>query len=110
MADGASLPTGQIRRENADEVLIRAMTCVACSLYDDANQDTALFLIERALPLASASTRIAALSPVAERILRAAPVRRKRGEAAHDWLRALMDLRVALSRDALRGALAKVEV
>jgi hypothetical protein len=109
MADGGAA-SGRIRREDADQVLIGAMLCVACSLYDDANQQTALHLMERALPLASASTRITALTPVADRVLRAAPFRRKRGEAAHDWLRAMMDLRVALSRDALRVALARVEV
>lgn len=110
MPDGSrSLPSGRIRPGDADQVLIAGMICVATTLLDDHDMDMGLYLIERALPLVSASSRMADLTPAASEILAAAPHRRKRGEAALRWVHANIDLRRALARDAIRIARSKVE-
>lgn len=108
MADSAE--TGRIRRENADQVLIASMICVAASRIDTPDQELAIHLIARALPLASQSSRITALRDAATGILAAWPHRRKRGEGAVTWVRAHLDLSAAVARDAIQGARAKVEV
>lgn len=110
MADGAGiLPSGRIRQQDADQVLIASMVCVATSRIDTPDMELALYLIERSLPLVSASARIEALRDAAEGIVHAAPFRRKRGEGALVWLRAHLDLSAAVARDAIRSAKAKVE-
>lgn len=110
MADGAAyLPSGRIRRENADQVLIASLICVATSRIDTPDQELAIHLIGRCLPLASRSSRIEALRDAAEGIISAWPHRRKRGEGAVHWVRAHLDLSSALARDAIRVAMAKVE-
>lgn len=108
MADGAT-PSGRIRRENADQVLIASLICVAAGRIDTPDQDLAIHLVARALPLASRSSRIEALRDAAEGILAAWPYRRKRGEGAVTWVHAHLDLSRAVERDALRAALAKLE-
>lgn len=112
MADGVQTESGsgRIRREDADRVLIAALVHVAASIHDDPNREVALHLIARALPMASRSTRIEALRPAAECILLACRLRRKPGEGARAWCRAHLDLSTAIARDALRQALALVEV
>lgn len=107
MADGSG--SGRIRRDNADQVLIASMICVATSRIDTPDQELAIHLIGRALPLASQSSRIAALRDAATGILAAWPHRLKRGDGAVTWVRAHLDLSSAVARDAIRSALAKVE-
>lgn len=107
MADGSG-SGGRIRREDADQVLIASLICVATSRIDTPDQELALWLIERALPMASASTRVAELRDAAQGILDAAPHRRKRGEGAVAWVRAHLDLSAAVARDAIRSARARV--
>ncbi len=109
MSDGADLPTGRIRREDADGILMGALVAVCCRLFDDSDMETALHLIERALPLTSASTRMAVFRPIADSLVRNAPLRR-RPEGAARWCEVNMELRVALSRDALARAVSLVEV
>jgi hypothetical protein len=108
MADG-SASSGRIRREDADQVLIASLICVATGRIDTPDQDIALHLIARALPLVSRSSRIEALRDAAVGILAAAPHRRKRGEGAVAWVRAHLDLSTAVARDAIRTARAKIE-
>lgn len=109
MADGASFSSGRIRREDADQVLIGAMICVATSRIDTPDMELGLYLIERALPLTSASSRIEALRDAASGILAAAPRRRKPG-GANAWCLAHWDLSRAIAADAIRVAKAKVGV
>lgn len=109
MADGGMAPSGRIKREDADQIVMAALVAVCCRLFDDSDMEVALHLVERALPLASASTRMAIFKPVAERLLRAAPLRR-RPEGSSRWAEVNMDLRQALSRDALQQAVRRVEV
>lgn len=110
MADGSgNAGDGRIRREDADQVLIASLICVATSRIDTPDQDLALHLIARALPLASKSSRIEALRDAALGIVAAAPHRRKRGEGAVAWVRAHLDLSSAVARDAIRSARAKME-
>ncbi len=111
MADGAGLSMdGRIRREDADQVLIASMICVATSRIDTPDQELAIGLIERALPMVSRSSRIEALRGPAEDILSAWPYRRKRGDGAVQWVHAHMHLSAAIARDAIRTAKAKVGV
>lgn len=110
VADGSHIPSGRIRREDADQVLIASLICVAASRFDTPDQELAMHLIARALPLASKSSRIEALRDAAQGILAAWPYRRKRGEGARVWVVAHMDLSAAVARDAVRAAVAKVEV
>jgi hypothetical protein len=109
MADGAGMAAdGYIRREDADQVLIASLVCVATSRIDTPDQELAVHLIGRALPLASRSSRIEALRGAAEGILSAWPYRRKRGDGAVHWVHAHLDLCAAIARDAIRAAKAKV--
>jgi hypothetical protein len=108
MADGSgSGVTDRIRREDADQVLIAALICVAASRMDSPDQELALHLIERALPLASASTRVAALRDAALGIIAAAP-RRRTAAGARDWCLANLDLSRAVAADAIRVAKTKL--
>lgn len=107
MADGASFPSGRIRREDADQVLIGAMICVATSRIDTPDMELALHLVERTLPIASASSRVASLREAAEGILAAAP-RRRTAAGARDWCLAHLDLSRAVAVDAIRVAKGKV--
>lgn len=108
MADGGrSYDSCHIRREDADQVLIASLICVATSRIDTPDQELALYLIERALPLASASTRIAALRDAAGGILAAAP-RRRTPAGARDWTIANLDLSRAIATDAIRIAKGKL--
>lgn len=110
MADGSGgISDGRIRQADADQVLIASMICVAASRNDTPDQELAIHLIARALPLASRSPRIDALRDAADSILVAWPHRRKRGEGALIWLRAHLDLSSAVARDAIRSARAKME-
>ena len=110
MGDGAGNPSlVRMRREDADQVLIASLICVAAGVHDDADRDLALHLIARALPLASRSSRIEALRDAAEGILSAAPHRRKRGEGALAWVRASLDLSRAIARDAIHIARTRME-
>jgi hypothetical protein len=109
MADGADQPTGRIKREDADQILMAGLVAVSCRLFDDTDMETALHLIERALPLASASTRMASFKPIATNLTRAAMLRRSPVGSAR-WAQVNMDLRQALARDALQQALRRVEV
>lgn len=108
MADGAG-HYDRLRREDADQVLIASLICVAVSRIDDPDRELALYLVGRALPLASASKRIEALRDAAMGILAAAPHRRKRGEGALAWVHARLDLDRALARDAIRMARSRME-
>ncbi len=108
MADAADLPSGRIKREDADQILMASLVAITCRLVDDSDTEVALHLLERALPLTSASTRMAALRPLAGALLRAAPLRR-RPEGSLRWAAVNMDLRLALSRDALAQAMRRVE-
>jgi hypothetical protein len=111
MADGGAMAWDvRIRREDADQVLIASMICVATSRIDTPDQELAIYLIEHALPLASRSSRIEALRGAAEDILAAWPYRRKRGEGAVHWVHAHMHLSAAIARDAIRTAKTKVGV
>jgi hypothetical protein len=109
MADGSDAPSGRIKREDADAILMGSLVAVCCRITDDTDMDKALHLIERALPLASASTRMSVFKPIAERLVRAAPLRRRQ-EGSVRWAVVNMDLRHALSRDALQQAIRRVEV
>ncbi len=109
MADGSGAPSGRIKREDADQILMGSLVALCCRITDDGDTETALHLIERALPLASASTRMAVFKPIAESLVRAAPLRR-RPEGAVRWATVNMDLRHALSSDALSQAIRRVEV
>lgn len=109
MADGGTGPSGRIRPQDADQVLIAACIAVVSSRFDEARIDLALHLIGRTLRMVSAATRIQALRPAAEGIVAAWPHRRKRGEGALTWVHAHLDLSEAVARDAMRQALAKVE-
>jgi hypothetical protein len=112
MADGTpnrDVPQGFIKRENADALVMACLVCLAASRHDDTERETALHLLERGLPLASRAPRIETLRPLALAVLAAAPGRKTR-EGATAWLRAMLDLDLAMSRDALTRALALVEV
>lgn len=110
MADGSGIAAeGRIRREDADQVLIASLICVASSRIDTPDQELAMHLIARALPLASRSARVDALRDAADGILAAWPYRRKRGEGALTWCHAHLDLSKAVARDAIRVARAKME-
>ncbi len=102
-------PSGRIRREDADKIVMAALVAVCCRITDDSDMETALHLIERALPMASASTRMAVFKPIAESLIRAAPLRRRQ-EGSVRWATVNMDLRHALSLDALNQAIRLVEV
>lgn len=110
MADAGATPSGRIKPSDADQVLIAAMVSVAAGIHDDTDRETALHLMQRSLPMITSSTRMQGLRPVAEAILAAAPRRRRPGDGARDWMLANFDLSRAISRDALRQALSKVEV
>jgi hypothetical protein len=110
MADGAlDAPSGRIRRDDADQILMAALISICCRMIDDSDMEVALHLVERALPLVSASTRMQVFKPVAASIVRAAPLRR-RPEGAARWAEVNLELRHILSRDALQQALRRVEV
>lgn len=109
MADGAAYPSGRINPADTDQVLIASLICVATSRIDTPDMDLALHLIERTLPLASKSSRVASLRDAAEGILAAAP-RRRSPAGARDWCLAHLDLSRAISIDAIRVAKAKVGV
>lgn len=108
MADGSSTHD-RLRREDTDRVLISSLICIAVSRIDDPDRELALYLVERALPLASRSPRIESLRDAALGIVAAAPHRRKRGEAALIWTRACLDLDRAIGRDAIRVARSLME-
>lgn len=104
MADGArSYDSCHIRREDADQVLIASMICVATSRIDTPDMDLALHLIERSLALAIRSSRVEALRDAALGILAAAP-RRRTAAGARDWCLAHLDLSRAVAADAIRVA------
>jgi hypothetical protein len=104
MADGSGGGVSdRIRREDADQVLIASLICVAASRMDSPDQELALHLIGRALPLASASSRVAALRDAAQGIIEAAP-RRRTPAGARDWCLACLDLSRAIAADAIRVA------
>lgn len=109
MADGGDLPSGRIKREDADQILIAALISICCRITDDSDMDVALHLVERALPLTSAATRTARFKPVAAALVRAAPLRR-RPEGAARWAVVNMELRQILQSDALQQAIRRVEV
>lgn len=109
MADGAEI-SGRIRREDADQVVVACLIQIAASVFDDTPRALALQLLERALPLASRSTRMEGLRPAAEGILLAAPDRRKAGDGATDWMRAVFVVNQAVAKDALDRAVALVGV
>jgi len=112
MADGSThrdVPQGYIKAENADALVMACLVCLTASRHDDTERETALHLLERALPLASKAPRIEAFHPLALSLLAAAPWRKTR-DGASAWLRASLDLDLAMSRDALTRALALVEV
>lgn len=107
MADGSG--SGRMRGGKADQVLIASLICVATSRIESREQERAIDMIALYLPLASDAPRIEALRDAAEGILAAWPYRRKRGEGALTWAHAHMDLSAAVSRDAFRAALARME-
>ena len=108
MADGA--PSGRIKPQDADQVLIRAMITIACTVQDSTETEVALYLIERALPLIGASARMQGLKPHAEAVLIAGPNRRKPGNGgATAWCSATLYLQRAMATDALRAAVSLVE-
>ena len=107
LGDDAS--SGRIRREDADQVLIAALIVICAGVFEDSDRDLALYLAARALPLASASTRMQAIKPVARDVLEAAKGRRS-AAGASAWMRANRDLRCVLASDALARALALVRV
>jgi hypothetical protein len=112
MADGSipsDAPQGRIKREDADQVFIGALTCIAAGIHEGTDRELALQLVRRCLPLVSASTRIAALLPHAHAILAVAPDRLTRGGAGA-WCSASMGLAVAIAHDGITRAFAKVEV
>jgi len=109
MADGGDRPSGRIRPADADQIMVASLVSICCRLFDDADLETALHLLGRALPLTGSSSRIAALKPVAGDIL-ASAARRRRVDGSVAWARANMDLRRALAADALRQALSRVEM
>lgn len=117
MADGSpqkrspdgDVPQGRIRREDADQLVMACLVCLVASRFDDTERETAIWLLDRALPLASQSSRMAVFRPLALSLLSAAPVRRTKDGAA-TWCRANLELDIAMSRDALTRALALVEV
>ena len=109
MADGADI-TGRIRREDADQVIVACLIQIAASVFDDTPRALALQLLDRALPLASATSRMQALRPAAAGILAAAPDRRKAGDGAADWMRAAFVVNQAVAKDALDRAVALVGV
>lgn len=111
MADPASARarvTGRIRPSDADQVLIAAAIQIASSVLDDADRETALWLLARALPMAGTSARVQALVPVAERVL-AAAAGRKSAAGAAAWCRVCLELGRVVARDALSRAMARVE-
>jgi hypothetical protein len=102
-------PSGRIKPQDADQVLVACMIVVASARFHEAERELALHLMARALRMVSAATRMQALIPAAQEILAAAPHRRKRGDAALIWASAHLDLCAAVTRDALAQALARVE-
>lgn len=112
MADGSAtsdVPQGRIKRESADALVMACLVCLCASRFEDTERETALHLLHRALPMASRSSRMEALLPHAKAVLNAAPNRRSKDGTA-EWCRAMLDLDLAMSRDALTRALALVEV
>lgn len=114
MADGGTpsrdAPQGRIPREKADQIVIGCLVQIACGVFDPSTERAlALQLLHSALPLASASTRIAALRPLALSVLAAAPDRLSPAGASA-WCRAVLDLRHALASDAVQRAAGQVEV
>lgn len=107
MADGAAHPSGRIKPQDSDQVLIASLICVATSRIDTPDMELALHLVERTLPIASASSRVASLREAAEGILAAAP-RRRTAAGARDWCLAHLDLSRAVAVDAIRVAKGKV--
>lgn len=114
MADGAAtpgrdVPQGRIRREDADAMVMACLVAIGAGIFDDTDRDLALYLLGRALPMASRSSRMEVFRPIADGILIAAPARRTRA-GAHDWFQASGVLRRALAHDAAQRAFAMVEV
>lgn len=105
----AARSMGRIKPSDADQVLIAAMIHVAGSVFDDSDRALALILMARALPMISSSSRMQVMGPVARRLLEAAPNRAKRGDGSVAWGRARIELSVAVCRDALNQAMARVE-
>lgn len=108
MADGS--PSGRIKPQDADQVLIGAMVSIACRVSDSTETDVALHLIGRALPMAGAGARMQGLKPHAVAVLAAGPNRHKPGDGgAVAWCRVMLALQRAMAADALRAALSRVE-
>lgn len=106
-ASGRAPIAGRIRPADADQVLIAAAIQIASSAHEDADRETALWLLARALPMAGSSARVRALVPVAERVLAAAPGRRSAAGAAA-WARVCLELGRVVARDALSRVMALV--
>lgn len=113
MADTGAAMTGRsqgrIRREDADQVVMACLVGIVTSIFEGSDRDQALYLLERAVPLASRSSRMEVFRPLALDLLAAAPARRKRDGAAA-WMRVFAAVQMALSRDAIQRAFAMVEV
>lgn len=109
MAD-AEVPQGVIPRDKADQIILGCLVEIACGPFESSTERAlALQLLPRALRLASASSRMATLGPLAQAVLDAAPDRRAPGGAAA-WCRAVLDLKQALASDAIQRAARLVEV
>lgn len=102
-------PSGRIPRDAADQIVMACLTQLASGIFEGTERETALHLLERALPLASRSSRMTTFRPIAESMLVAGTGRTTKAGASA-WCRACMDLKHALARDALSRAVALVEV
>lgn len=108
MAESVIAASGRIKPGDADAILIGGLVAIGCSLFDDDQLECALQIVARALPMASKASRVQALVPAASSVIVAAPSRR-RPSGASAWCRANMDLRTALTRDALAQAIRRID-
>lgn len=98
---------GRILPKDADVMVMACLVTIGTGVIDDPDRRLALYLLERALPMASRSSRMAVFRPLAQEVLRCAPARRQAG-GAYAWMCASLALCQALSRDAAVRARALV--
>lgn len=101
--------SGRIKPADADTVVVAAVTFLVANIVSGEEEDRALALIARALPMTSSATAMVPVVTAALALDRAGATRHRRDASSLDWHRAMFEARRVIAARAMARAMAAVD-
>lgn len=109
MADAAPAPHGRIKPADADAVIFHALAFLCLEVVRTTEDETACWMLRRALPMVGSSPRMQPIALAAQRVMDAFPKRFQSGAGSAGWCAAMLAARSVMAKDAMAQAMKRVD-